>query len=85
MYYFTSRDGIITSAGELAGRFSEISAEKYETISEMLENKPTAEPGYDYRLTESLEWELFKVIPDEEIKDIPEEEAVQIITGEVTE
>lgn len=62
---------------------TEITVEKYDEIMEMIRNRPTAPEGYAYRLTESLEWELYEQ-PVEEIEDDPEltaEEALDIIVN----
>ena len=45
---------------------TEITAEKYNEIMAMLRNRPTAPEGYGYRLTESLEWELYELPAEEE-------------------
>ena len=47
---------------------TEITVEKYGEIMEMIRNRPTAPEGYAYRLTESLEWELYE-LPVEEIEE----------------
>lgn len=46
----------------------EITGEKYEEILNMIRNKPTAPDGYEYRLTNNLEWELYE-LPAEEQED----------------
>lgn len=46
----------------------EITGEKYEEILNMIRNKPTAPDGYEYRLTNDLEWELYE-LPAEEQED----------------
>lgn len=49
----------------------EITAEKYNEILMILRNSPTAPEGYGYRLTESLDWELYK-LPPVEVEEDPE-------------
>lgn len=44
----------------------EITEAEYNHILGILRNKPTAPSGYDYRLTEELEWELYEIIADPE-------------------
>lgn len=48
----------------------EITEEEYYKILEIIKNKPTAPTGYEYRLTDSLVWELHEVpnipVEDEE-------------------
>lgn len=46
----------------------EITGEKYDEILNMIRNKPTAPDGYEYRLTNDLEWELYE-FPAEEQED----------------
>lgn len=61
----------------------EITAAKYNEIMGLLRNRPTAPDGYGYKLTESLEWELYELTPVE-VEEDPElsaEEALEIITG----
>ena len=43
-------------------------AEAYPHIEEALRDRPTAPDGYDYRLTTSLEWELYQ-LPEPERED----------------
>lgn len=38
-----------------------ISEEEYNTILDIIHNKPTAEQGFDYRLLEDLTWELYQL------------------------
>jgi hypothetical protein len=47
----------------------EIAESKYNEILDIIHNKPIAPNGYDYRLTESLEWEQYE-LPIEEETDI---------------
>lgn len=46
----------------------EINGEKYDEILNMIRNKPTAPDGYEYRLTNDWEWELYE-LPAEEQED----------------
>lgn len=46
----------------------EITGEKYDEILNMIRNKPTAPDGYEYRLTNDSEWELYE-LPAEEQED----------------
>ncbi len=60
----------------------EITETEYNEILSILRNRPTAPEGYGYRLTESLEWELYELPVEEETDDeISAEEALEIITG----
>ena len=50
----------------------EITEAKYNEILSMLRNRPKAPEGYGYRLTESMEWELYElpIIEDETIEEV---------------
>jgi hypothetical protein len=43
----------------------EITADRYNEILTILRNRPAAPDGYGYRLTESLDWELYELPPVE--------------------
>lgn len=59
-YYKMISDGYILSVGiGLIGE--EITESEYNTILEIVRNKPAAQDGYDYKLTNSLEWELYEM------------------------
>lgn len=38
-----------------------ITETEYDNILQIIRSKPTAPDGYDYRLTEDLEWELYEL------------------------
>lgn len=50
-------------------------AEAYPHIEEALRARPTAPVGYDYRLTTSLEWELYRL--PEPVSDDADAEATE--------
>lgn len=58
----------------------EITEPEYHKILEIIKNKPTAPTGYEYRLTDSLEWELHElpVVPVEE-EEATEEDYLQAL------
>lgn len=59
-----------------------ISEEEYNTILDIIHNKPIAEQGFDYRLLEDLKWELYQLPePDPEAG---EAELVGLYVTEVT-
>lgn len=61
----------------------EITAAKYNEIMGLLRNRPTVPDGYGYRLTESLEWELYE-LPPVEVEEDPElsdSETLEIIVN----
>ena len=62
---------------------TEITSEKYNEILTLFRNCPIAPDGYGYRLTESLEWELYE-LPPVEVEEDPElsdSEALEIIVN----
>lgn len=82
-YYKLIKNGYILIIGTGRGGV-EITAEEYNEILAIINNKPEAEPGYDYNLREDLTWEKIEVPiiePDEE--EISDSEALAIITGGV--
>lgn len=79
--YKIESGGYITAIGTGPGGV-EITEAEYNQILETIRNKPTAETGYDYRLTESLEWELVEVpVVDTSEEEISADEALSIILG----
>ena len=58
-----TNDGYIVSIVHDGG-----TAEAYPHIEAELRARPTAPVGYDYRLTTSLEWELYQ-LPEPELED----------------
>ena len=58
-----------------------IAAEEYERILSMLRNPPEAPEGWGYRLTESLEWELYELPPEDPDPELSAEEALSILLG----
>ena len=80
-YYKIITDGYLVAIGNGCGG-TEITAEEYAELLNIIRTKPVASEGYDYRLKTDLTWEVYErpVIPleDEEISDT---EALNIITG----
>lgn len=64
MFYRIVADGIISVIGTGNGGESITEAE-YNHIKSIISSRPAAPEGFGYRLTESLEWELYE-IPEEE-------------------
>ena len=60
---------------------NEVTEAEYNTILDLIRNKPTAESGFDYRLREDLEWEMYELPPMPEDDELSAEEALEIITG----
>ena len=75
LYYKNVTDGHLSSVEKRESHASgaEITESEYSEILSMLRNRPTAPDGYGYRLTESLEWELYE-LPPEEPKELTETE-----------
>ena len=73
-YYKSVADGYVCAVEqrESPAISKEITEAEYNEILTMLRNRPTAPEGYGYRLTESLEWELYELPPAEEIEEDPE-------------
>ena len=58
-----------------------IAAEEYANILAMLRDPPVAPNGYGYKLTESLEWELYELPPADPDPELSDEESLRIILG----
>lgn len=67
--------GISTNGGQ------PIDEEEYAKIRSLLQNAPAAPDGYGYRLTESLQWELYELPPADPDPELSAEEALGIILG----
>lgn len=55
-----------------------ISKDEYDRITEIIHNKPTAPKGFDYRLKDNLEWELYELpapVPEDDEATIEDYEA----------
>ena len=87
-YYKLIDNGYLVAIGKGKGN-TEITEAEYNTILDLIRNKPTAESGYDYRLREDLTWELYElpiVEPTEEtptpkrLEDMTKEELIEFIT-----
>lgn len=66
-YYKVIENGYIYLVGTNCGG-QEITEQVFNTIMQVIRNKPKAKEGYDYKLKEDLEWELFElpIFDDEE-------------------
>ena len=80
-YYKMIIDSYLVAIGNGSGG-TEITADEYAELQNIIRTKPVASEGYDYRLKADLTWELYELPPmpieDEEISDT---EALNIITG----
>lgn len=64
-YYKMIIDGYLVAVGNGSGG-TEITADEYAELLNIIRNKPSAESGFDYRLREDLEWELYEIPTTEE-------------------
>lgn len=61
-YYKMIIDGYLIAVGSGSGG-EEITETEYNNLLSVIHNKPTAPEGYDYRLKDTLEWELYELPP----------------------
>lgn len=80
MYWKQIINGHVTAIGTGKGSV-EITEAEYNSILAVIHNRPTAEEGFDYRLTADLQWELYEVPIAEESDEITDEEALAILLG----
>lgn len=66
-YYKQIEDGCILAVGSGPGN-TEITAEEYEYLMGIIQNRPTPLEGFDYRLREDLTWELVELPPVEPVE-----------------
>lgn len=79
-YYKIVESGYLAVIGTGNGG-AEITKEEYENILTVINEKPIAESGYDYRLKEDLTWETYElpIIPVSD--DISSDELMTMIEG----
>lgn len=63
MYGKYIKDGYIIGLSVGANTGEPITEEEYNTILDVIDNRPKAEDGYTYRLTTSLDWVLEELPP----------------------
>ena len=68
MYYKSILSGYIIAISKDSGEMTITEAE-YNHITEIIRSRPKAPEGYEYRLTESLEWELCEVPVVEDVEE----------------
>lgn len=82
-YYKLIIDGYLVAAGTGNGG-TEITEAEYAELLEVIGNKPTADSGYDYRLTEALTWERYELpVVDEETTAYTAEQLAEMTTAEL--
>ena len=79
--YFKLMEGDYISLVGTGSSDNEITREEYETILSVIRNRPTAQPGYTYKLRTDLTWELMELPPEADDPDISDGEALAIILG----
>lgn len=80
-YYKIVEDGYIVGVGTGDGG-KRISEGEYKHLQHVIKNRPIPETGYDYRLNEDLEWEMYTLpVVDEGEREISDSEALKIILG----
>ena len=66
MNYKIVENGYIVLIGIGESKYAQqISKEEYDKIMSVIENKPKAQQGYEYRLKENLTWELHEITEQE--------------------
>ena len=61
-YYKMIIDGYLVAVGSGSGG-TEITAEEYAELLNIIRTKPVASEGYEYRLKADLTWELYELPP----------------------
>ena len=74
--YKEIENGIIVSIGESLTNGTTISNAEYDSILQTIQNKPSADDGYDYRLKTDLTWERY---------ELPKQETSESTTAAYTE
>lgn len=54
----------------------EITEKKYHEIFDIIKNKPIPPEGYDYKLSDALEWEAYEVVNEEVTEEVDPETAL---------
>ena len=83
-YIKTIEDGYILNIQTIdIPNMGNITKQEYDTIYEVIQNRPTPREGYNYRLKTDLTWEEYEEedIPIED--EIDDSEALEIIVGGV--
>lgn len=80
-YYKIINDGYLIAVGIGVGG-TEITEAEYNSLREFFSTKPTAPEGYDYRLKDTLEWELYElpiIPPTEEVEELTYDEILEAL------
>ena len=82
-YYKVVKDGYVVGVGiDTKDHDFIITKQEYDTLVNMAKQRPLAPDGYEYRLTESLEWEKALAPKNPTTEEVlTAEEALAILTG----
>lgn len=78
-YYKQVSDGYIVCIGTGGG--TEITEEEYNTILDVIHNKPHRTETTDYRLRKDLTWEEYPIDPPDPDPEIDDSELLDILMG----
>jgi hypothetical protein len=59
----------------------EITKDEYDRIKTIIDARPEAPASFAYRLTETLDWELYELPVVEDEEELTETEALEILLG----
>lgn len=79
-YYKYISDGYIVTVGT-GGMGEAISEEEYNTVLNIIHNKPPRTETTDYRLRENLTWEEYPIDPPDPDPEISDAELLDILMG----
>lgn len=83
-YYKMIIDGCLVAVGNGSGG-TEITAEEYAELLNIIHNKPIAESGFDYRLKADLTWEKYELpIIEEEQTAYTAEQLAEMTNAELS-
>lgn len=82
-YYKMIIDGYLVAVGSGSGG-TEITAEEYAELLNIIRTRPVASEGYDYRLKSDLTWELYELLPvpapeDEDANEVDYKAALAVL------
>lgn len=79
-YYKNVSDGYILAIGTGTGD-TEITESEYNTILDIIHNKPAATDTTDYRLKTDLTWEPYEIDPPDPDPELDDSDALDILLG----
>ena len=79
-YFKKVENGYIVLIGTNCGG-EEITEQEYNRIMQVITNKPTATNNRDYKLKETLDWEMYEIFVEDVDEELTPDEALKIITG----